>query len=169
MIESWKSIPYYDINPIYQISTLGRVKRITSDGERIIKPFRKHGYLYVGLCKNGKQKHFRLNRLVAEAFIPNPDNLPAVNHKDEDKTNNQVNNLEWCTPKYNTNYGTRNQKISKAVSKAVIGYDDQGYEEYFNSMTEASNYIGVSSPSHIGDCCRGKRKTSGGLKWRFVE
>ena len=163
MIETWKSIPDYDIDSIYQVSTLGRVKRITSDGERILKPFYKHGYSYIGLCKNGKQKHFRLSRLVAEAFIPNPDN------KDEDKTKNQVDNLEWCTSKENTNYGTRNLKISKAVSKAVIGYDDRGYERYFNSMTEASNYIGGSSPSHIGNCCRGKRKTSGGLKWRFAE
>ena len=162
----YKPIPGFEN---YVVTTEGKVFRSCNYITREINPFTKNGYTYVCLRnRDGIQKHKRVHRLVAEAFIPNPDNLPEVNHKDEDKTNNHVDNLEWCTPKENTNYGTRNQKISKAVSKAVIGYDGRGYEKHFNSMTEASNYIEGSSPSHIGDCCRGKRKTSGGLKWRFA-
>lgn len=169
MIEKWKCIKGYELYPIYQVSNYGRVKRLNSNEHKILKPFYKQGYLYIGLCKDGKQKQFRLHRLVAEAFIPNPNNLPEVNHKDEDKTNNRADNLEWCTSKENTNYGSRNSKISTALTKAVIGYNDRGFEKRFNSMTEASICVSRSSPSHIGDCCRGKRKTSGGLKWRFAE
>ena len=171
MIETWKSIPGYACYPVYQVSTLGRVKRLTVNGDRIIKPFKKHGYLYVGLCKNGKQTHYRLHRLVAEAFLPNPDNLPQINHKDEDKSNNRVNNLEWCDGAYNTNFGKRNRKISESNSKPVVALDKiSGKEVYrFSSITEAAKAVYNARVSHISDCCKGNRKTSGGYKWRYVE
>lgn len=164
---TYRRIPGYEN---YAITTEGKVIRFFSTHYRELKPVSNKGYLRVCLRKSdGTQRNASVHRLVAEAFIPNPEDLPEINHKDEDKTNNRVDNLEWCTPKENANYGTRNYKISRGVSKAVIGYDDRGYERYFESMLEASRNIGGARSSHIGDCCRGKRKTSGGLKWRFAE
>ena len=123
-IEVWKTIKDY---PDYMVSNTGKVKSLDrylkqpksgfrkKEG-RILSPMiNKKGYPYVHLSKDGKSVSKRIHRLVAEAFIPNPDNLPIVNHKDEDKTNNHVSNLEWCTNKYNSNYGNRCQNISKTI------------------------------------------------------
>lgn len=170
MREGWRDIAGYNNYPVYQVSTLGRVISFTRKGSRILKPFQKHGYLYVALTRNGKRNDFRVHRLVAEAFIPNPDNLPEVNHKDEDKTNNRVDNLEWITPKENANYGNRNRAISQKVKKAVARVDPHTGKdlEVYDSVTEAASYIGGASKAHISDCCKGKRKTSGGYKWRYL-
>lgn len=125
MEEIWKDVIGYE--GLYQISNLGNVKSYTRyvnvshrgySGKRILhgkqlKPTDLQGYLVVMLIKEHKYHTCRINRLVAQAFISNPDNLPCVNHKDENKHNNCVDNLEWCTRNYNDNYGTRNQKISK--------------------------------------------------------
>ena len=98
---------------------------VTAEGDvygykrkKFLKPSTdKDGYLYVDLHKNGKHKKFRIHRLVAEAYIPNIDNLPMINHKDENKANNCLQNLEWCDCKYNNNYGTRIEKIKKQILK----------------------------------------------------
>ena len=120
MTEIWKDIVGYE--GLYQVSNLGNVKRLKGYKgrgkgyiveEHLIKPsINSHGYQNVVLCKNGKTKTFSMHRLVAIAFLDNSDNLPEVNHKDEDKTNNCVDNLEWCDRVYNNNYGTRNKKCS---------------------------------------------------------
>ena len=116
--EIWK--PKKDYEGLYEVSNLGRVKSLgngksINSKEGILKPGKiKQGYLQVTLCKNRKQKRFLVHRLVAEAFLPNPENLPFINHKDEDKTNNSVDNLEYCTREYNNNYGTRNERVAKA-------------------------------------------------------
>ena len=129
--EIWKDIKGYE--GLYQISNKGRVYSIPrsinkSDGKtqfvrgRILKPYIKQNkYLEADLCTEGKVKRYLIHRLVAEAFIPNPNNLPEVNHKNEVKTDNNVENLEWCTPKYNTNYGTGRQRqaASRRANKNV--------------------------------------------------
>ena len=109
------------MNGLYQVSNLGNVKSLskfhkTKNGyyskEHNIKQFyNERGYAMVGISKEWKKKKIFVHRLVVETFLPNPNNLPQVNHKDENKNNNCVNNLEWCTCKYNCNYGTRNQRI----------------------------------------------------------
>lgn len=111
--EVWKDIDGYD--GLYQVSNMGRVKSFKWGKERILKPYETgNGYLRVEL----QSKPFKLHRLVAQAFIPNPDNLPFVNHKDENPKNNMVDNLEWCDNKYNINYGTtQERRISTKIEK----------------------------------------------------
>lgn len=163
MVEIWKDIKCYE--GYYQVSNLGNVKN--SRTGRLIKPHKKCGYLQLLLCKNGKIKHHLVHRLVAEAFIQNPDNLPIVNHVDENKINNCVDNLEWCTQKYNINYGTSLQKRTISKSKPVEQYtiDGQFITEY-QSAAEAERKIGIGN-SHINACCQGKRKSAGGFIWKF--
>ena len=124
----------------------------------------KDGYYYVQLCENGKRKRVSVHRLVAETFIDNPCNFPMVNHKDENRENNKVNNLEWCTEKYNTNYGNARVKQAKAVSKAVVCIETG---EVFCSQKEAGQIIKVAY-QHICDCCKGKKQTCGGYHWRYA-
>ena len=111
--EIWKPIQGYEN---YVISSLGNVKSLNyrqTGKEHILKQSaNEHGYQVVYLYKQNKRKHFLVHRLVAEAFIPNPDNLPYINHRDENSSNNCVSNLEWCTHEYNVNYGTRNERNS---------------------------------------------------------
>lgn len=129
MEEIWKDIKDYE--GLYQVSNLGRVKslsNIKSKREKLLKlTLRTNGYYMVILYKNTKRAAKNVHRLVAETFIPNPDNLPQVNHKDEDKTNNCVGNLEWCDSKYNINYSMG--KAVKCIETGII----------YNSLTEASN------------------------------
>lgn len=110
--EVWKSVVGYE--GLYSVSNFGRIKN--SRTNHILKPQRlSKGYQGVTLYKNNKRKTQKVHRVVAIAFIPNPTNLPSINHKDEDKTNNHVDNLEWCDAKYNNTYGTFAQRISKAL------------------------------------------------------
>lgn len=117
-LEEWKDIPDYEGK--YQVSNMGRVKSLNYARRKQVKVLRPgiektRGYLSVTLLKDGKQKTKPVHRLVAIAFIPNPNDLPQVNHKDENKLNNCVDNLEWCNAKYNCNYGHRNMKISQKL------------------------------------------------------
>ena len=118
-MEQWIKIKDYEN---YEVSNEGKIRRII-EGEKYnyLKLHEdKDGYLLVALSKKGKINYFRVHRLVAQAFIENPNELPQVNHKDENKKNNCVDNLEWCTNKYNCNYGDRTRKISNKVSKFMI-------------------------------------------------
>lgn len=139
-MEIWKPIPNYEN---YEVSSLGRVRSLNynnqTDKVRILKlAIRKDGYTQIMLNKEGKCKMYSVHRLVAEAFIPNPNNLPCVNHIDENKQNNDVSNLEWCSYGYNINYGSRNERASKAHCKPVICLE---LKRIFNSATEASEYL----------------------------
>lgn len=120
MKEIWKDIPNYE--GIYKINNLGEIRRYSTyciydrripEYHNIKAHIDKNGYYRVLLSKNNKIKNYLVHRLVAQTFIPNPNNLPQVNHKDENKTNNNVNNLEWCTRSYNCQYGTRTKRIAE--------------------------------------------------------
>lgn len=126
MIEEWRQIPGYE--GLYEVSSYGRVRN--SKTYRILKHWTTFGYLMVGL--SGRKK-FYVHRLVAETFIPNIEKLPQVNHKDEDKTNNRVDNLEWCTAKYNINYGSRTerQKNTNISSGLWTGMSKNDYAKQY--------------------------------------
>lgn len=175
--EFWRDVVGYE--GLYQVSNWGRVKSLNynhTGKEKILKLGKNNfGYLRVSLCKNGKEKNHKVHRLVAEAWLPNPDNLPCVNHKDEDKANNRVENLEWCDRAYNCNYGSRGERISKALtngkkSKPVVGISPNTGEVIvdFPSTNEAGR--NGFSQSAISRCCRNKGyKTHHGLIWCFKE
>ena len=168
MDEIWHEIESYE--GLYQISNKGRVKSLYKGSERILKPaLTGSGYLKVQLCKNGMIKHIRVHRLVANAFIPNPDNLPEINHKDENKKNNCAENLEWMIHRDNVNYGTRNERSAKARSKPILQYSKSGeFIREWQGAREVERVLGINS-SHIISCCKGKLKSSGGFVWRYKE
>ena len=118
MTEVWKDVKNYE--GLYQISNLGNVKRISS-GKRL-KPYNRKGYIRVALSKDDTTKHIDIHRLVAQAFIPNPENKPEVNHIDGDKSNNEVSNLEWCTRKENMNHA-KNTGLWKITVDMKKGLD----------------------------------------------
>lgn len=171
--EYWKPVVGYETSD--EISNMGRMRIINyrNTGKYKLRKLTIHskGYFTVHLTKNSITKLYQVHRLVAEAFIPNPQNLPCVNHKDENKLNNNVDNLEWCTNKYNINYGTRNKRISKKMtngklSKPVIQYDLNGnfIKEWPSAHECGRNGFNDSS---VSACCRGKLKTHRGFIWKY--
>ena len=176
-MEQWKSVEGYE--GLYEVSDLGKVRSLNynhTGKEKILKPQKDtSGYLQVNLCKDGQKKMLLVHRLVAEAFIPNHNNLATVNHKDEVKTNNTVGNLEWMSIKDNNNYGTRIKRMSEAkinnpaLSKKVQMFDKSTGEllATFPSTHEAERVTGINQ-GNISKCCKGKYKSSGGYKWRYL-
>ena len=168
MKEVWKNVVGFE--GFYIVSNLGNVKSVDrlvnakngskrlEEGKEMTKMVEPSGYLWVSLRKNGKRYTKLVHRLVAEAFLPNPNNLPIVNHKDENKANPIVDNLEWCTQQYNTVYNNvqdRKRKIN--ITCPVIQYDIHLNElRRWNSITEAAKYLGTSGVN-ISYCCKGKR------------
>lgn len=137
MIEEWKDIEGYE--ELYQVSNLGRVRR----NGRILKArVKRKGYLGVVLYNKSEPKHYIIHRLVAEAFIPNHENKPQVNHIDENKTNNTAANLEWVTAKENANHGTRNSRMSHKIV-AINRLTGDSYN--FNSIRECARTLKLSS------------------------
>lgn len=167
MKEIYKDIKGYEGK--YQVSNLGNVKSLhynNTNREKVMKPSVRKGYLSVDL---GYRNPRLVHRLVAEAFLENPNNLPCVNHKDENKRNNCVDNLEWCSNKYNLNYGTCRERRGEKLRKPINQYDlDGNFIKTWNSGTEINKKLGFSHGNICG-CCRGKQKTAYGFKWRYAE
>lgn len=156
--------------PDYEVSNLGRVCSFKGRYPRILKPRKNRcGYLYVILYTGGKGVRKTIHRLVAEAFVPNPENKPEVNHIDEDKKNNVAENLEWVTRRENNNHGTRNKKVAMRLGKAVVQYTTNGvFIAEYPSTREAERVTGIAYQS-ICSVCQGKRKTAGGYEWCYEE
>ena len=175
--EIWKTAIYDDVvyEGLYQVSNFGNILSLNyrnTGRAELMNPWEdKDGYLKIGLRKNRKTDFILVHRLVAQTFLPNPDNYPQVNHKDENKANNRVENLEWCDGKYNHNYGTINQRISKAntngkLSKPVLQLSLTGelIREY-----PSANECGRNGFERSGviRCCNGKQKTHKGFKFMY--
>ena len=180
MEEIWRDIKGYE--GLYQVSNLGRVRSLdrfisqknnSGPYKRLIKgKLLKNGknsqkYLLVVLSKpNNKPKVIHIHRLVAEAFIPNPENLPCVNHKDEDKQNNMVENLEWCTYKYNNNYGTKTEKLRKPIIQVD---KNNNIVKFWESASEVMRINGYRNTTSINNCLKGRAKSAYGYIWRYKD
>lgn len=172
--EEWRDIPNYE--GLYQVSNLGRVKSLNynhTKQEKILKQANNKGYLYVLLYNQKKRTLHKIHRLVATAFIPNPNNLPFINHKDENPLNNRADNLEWCTAAYNSNYGTNIQRRSKKLtnrqdlSKQVFQYDFEGKIIKIWQSTHECSRNGYNQ-GNVAACCRGKLKQYKGYIWSYT-
>ncbi len=167
------------------MSDIGQVRSLFRYKKTLKPNLMNNGYLSVELFKNKKSKRILVHRLVAQAFIPNPDNLPCVNHKDESRTNNAVENLEWCTYKYNSNYGNCQKKKAAAIDynnpvfmknikkaqeacyKPIIQLSKSGvFIARYDSIKQASKASDTDA-GHICDVAKGKRKSAGGYKWQY--
>ena len=196
MEEIWKDISGYE--GLYQVSSCGRVKalsrvsvdslgRSTLRGEKMLvaNASKQTGYPTVSLSKDGVVKYYNVHRLVAEAFIPNPNNLPCVNHKDESRDNNNVDNLEWCTYGYNNTYGTATQRRNESLrnywkthqrephgipARHIVQYSLNGERiREFHSIREAERELKTGPSSGISACCNKKMYTAYGFVWRFAD
>lgn len=173
--ESWRPVIGHEGR--YEVSSLGRVRSLLTN--KILKQSKNSsGYFVVGCSTKSRSGNKLVHRLVAESFIPNPLNLPQVNHKDENKENNSVSNLEWCTPNYNRHFGTSIERISNSNKitkkgqglKPVIKCSLSGEElEHFNSIEEATISMGSKSLSSISNVLHGRRLQAFGFKWKFKE
>ena len=180
--------------PNYTIDTEGNVTNITTG--KVLKPRNAgKGYKIIGLWKNGKSTNFYIHQLVATHFLPNPNNLTEINHRDENKQNNRLENLEWCTHKYNVNYGTNierrvkntdwkkvtTKRISNTDFKAIAAKKDMfeigkkisrpikclETNKIYSGTREAERQTGIEHSS-ISKCCKGKLNTAGGYTWEYI-
>lgn len=179
-MEIWKDIKGYE--GLYQISNTGKVKSLTryinskSGRKFLIKEKTRKtttttaGYEYVVLAKKGKNKTLLIHRLVAENFIPNPNNYSCVNHIDENKSNNNVLNLEWCNYEYNNTYKNIHlRRNNNNITRRVIQYDlDMNEIKRWNTITDASKEFNTNI-ANIIKCCKGERNHCCGFKWRYYE
>lgn len=147
-----RDIPGYE--GLYAATSCGRIWSYRA--KKFLKPAKtKDGYLKLSLCKDGKRKNYRIHRLIAKTYLPNPTGLPEVNHIDEDKTNNALPNLEWCTAAYNVRYSQ-----AKKVQCIETG-------QVFESAREAQDFFKCGHT--VASVCKGKRKTAAGYHWRYYE
>ena len=163
----WKKIIIDNIETNYSVSENGIVRNDNTN--KILSQRIQQGYCHVGLTINGKAKSCRVHRLVAQAFIPNPENKPYVNHIDGIRSNNNVENLEWCTPKENTQHAVKTGLMLPTRERAVIQFSLEGERlaEYV-SLAQAARQTG-SSVEKIVLCCQMQRKTHNNFQWRYKE
>lgn len=179
MNEIWKDIAGYE--GLYEVSSKGRVRSLPRQtGKfgikgRILKQFNNRGgYCCVCLSKEGCSATIGVHRLVAIAFVPNPENKPQVNHKDEDKQNNNADNLEWVTLQENLEHGTRAKRQRKSITESLgipviqILKDEHTAIKEYESISQAAEAVNAS-PSEIRNCIEGKVKTVKGFCWRKRE
>lgn len=178
-MEVWKDVVGYE--GFYQVSNEGNVRsveRIVPFGNRTrtvpsktrVQAKDKRGYSTVMLSKNNKLKNAKVHRLVAEAFIDNPDALPEVNHKDENKQNNHVSNLEWCEHIYNTVYGTKLERQREKKSIPIIQFDKKGNKlKEYDSAMQAEHEVNGKFTGNINKCLKGEIKTAFGYIWKYKE
>ena len=150
---------------LYAVTSCGRV--YSYKNKCFLKPLvATNGYLYVALYKDKEYKKHLIHRLVAEAYILNPNNLPQINHKDECKTNNCLQNLEWCDAKYNNNYGTHIERASNGRKKPILQFDlDGNFIKEWHSAVD----VGREARANIVSCLIGKTKSAYGYKWIYKE
>lgn len=174
MKEEWKDIVGYE--GLYQVSNLGRARSFKWGKEKILKqPLDSKGYKTIFLCSKGKQATKRTHRLIAETFIPNPENKPFINHINGVKTDNRIENLEWCTPNENIQHAFRTG-LNKGLkskqsprSRQVLQYDLQGnFIKEWDCITDCERELKINH-SHISGCCRGRYKTAHGYKWKYKD
>lgn len=181
--EHWKPVVGYE--NLYEVSSIGRVRNTHywSCHQKLVerRPYRlmklettQDGYKRVVLTKSKKSRHYSVHRLVAMAFIPNPERLPQINHIDEDPANNEVVNLEWCTGKQNCNHGQHKQKIALRQtnnsyrSKPVSQFDKEGNLIHtYPSTREAERETGIAC-EQISRCCKGRNHHAGGFRWKYA-
>lgn len=171
--EIWKDIKGYE--GIYRISNTGKIwscKRKIEMKQKLSK-----GYLLIGLYKEGIQKTFSVHRLVSKAFIENPLDKKEVNHIDENKINNKVSNLEWCTSKENANHGTRNKRITNWLINcdntnirgvAMLDKKTDAILAEFQTVNDAYRHLGKKINGNISCVCKGNAKSVYGYKWKYI-
>lgn len=157
-VEEWRDIAGYE--GLYQVSNLGRVKSLNygrTGKEKCLKPkYNGFGYLQARLCKNGETNYQYIHRLVLEAFVPNPETKPEVDHINRDRTDNRLENLRWVTSRENKDNG---------VSKSILCIETG---KIYPSTMEAERQTGVNRANVIS-CCRGRYKTAGGYHWKYCD
>jgi len=165
--EIWKDIPNYE--GLYQASNLGNIRSIYRY-KKILTPYiDKDGYYRIRLYKNKKGVYKGVHKWIAEAFIPNPHNYNEINHKDENKQNNCVDNLEWCNNWYNIHYGTAIERQTKSRSKKIGKYLlDDTLVEIYESISDASRKNNIYT-SNISKVLHKERITTGGFKWKYLK